>query len=361
MALPDIATAPDFESLRRCVLRERVPERVHFIELHQDDRSKAALRERLGIPHPESPSDSVQCMAADTALQAALGYDVVRVHAPESEFRVDLTLDGPAVEHRRTSEGYVVHEHAGPIQTWEHLERYPWPDVSRIDPRPFEWCERHLPEGMRAYDLAVQVFEATTWLMGYESLFMKIVLEPDLVDALIERIGKCALDYVRFLCQFESVGVIWGTDDMGMRSSTMVAPDWLCAKILPWHREAAALAHSHGKLYFLHSCGKVDALMDSLIDDVGIDAKHSFEDAVTPVTEAHARWGGRVGILGGIDLDFLARSDVDSVRRRVNETLDQCQPRGGYVLGSGNSIASYVPIENYLTLLDAGRRWGRGC
>ena len=27
---------------------------------------------------------------------------------------------------------------------------------------------------------------------------------------------------------------------------------------------------------------------------------------------------------------------------------------GGYALGSGNSIANYVPVENYLAMLDEG-------
>ena len=47
--------------------------------------------------------------------------------------------------------------------------------------------------------------------------------------------------------------------------------------------------------------------MDALIDDVKIDAKHSFEDTVVPVTEAKRLWGQRVALLGGLDVDFIAR------------------------------------------------------
>jgi uroporphyrinogen decarboxylase len=48
------------------------------------------------------------------------------------------------------------------------------------------------------------------------------------------------------------------------------------------------------------------------------------------------------------------------VRRRVRETLDVCQPGGGYCLGTGNSVSNYVPVDNYLAMLDEGRRYGRG-
>jgi len=34
-----------------------------------------------------------------------------------------------------------------------------------------------------------------------------------------------------------------------------------------------------------------------------------------------------------------------------------CGPEGHYVLGTGNSVASYIPIQNYLAMLDEGRRF----
>ncbi len=32
-------------------------------------------------------------------------------------------------------------------------------------------------------------------------------------------------------------------------------------------------------------------------------------------------------------------------------------PGGGYVLGTGNSVANYIPLRNYLVMLDEGRRF----
>jgi len=57
------------------------------------------------------------------------------------------------------------------------------------------------------------------------------------------------------------------------------------------------IAHKAGKLLVFHSCGNMYKLMDELIDDVGIDAKHSYEDKIVPVDEAYRRWGDRVAIL----------------------------------------------------------------
>ena len=77
-------------------------------------------------------------------------------------------------------------------------------------------------------------------------------------------------------------------------------------------------------------------IMDDLIDDVGIDSKHSFEDKILPVEEAYSRWGDRCAILGGVDMDLLGRGTEETVRARTRQILDACGVNGtGYCLGSG--------------------------
>ena len=95
--------------------------------------------------------------------------------------------------------------------------------------------------------------------------------------------------------------------------------------------------------------------MDDLIDDVGIDALHSFEDTILPVTEAKAQYGDRIALLGGLDVDFMCRATEEQVRERARRTLDRCMPGAGYCLGTGNSVANYIPLNNYLEILDEGR------
>lgn len=116
------------------------------------------------------------------------------------------------------------------------------------------------------------------------------------------------------------------------------------------------MAHAAGRLNVLHSCGNLEEIMLALVDDVRIDGRHSFEDAIEPVDSIYRRWGGKVAILGGLDVDLLCRSSEPAIRRRVRQILDACLP-GRYALGSGNSVANYVPPDNYLVMLDEGRRY----
>ena len=90
---------------------------------------------------------------------------------------------------------------------------------------------------------------------------------------------------------------------------------------------------------------------------VGIDGRHSFEDVIEPVEDAYRTYGSRISILGGIDLDFLCRADEQRIRARVRRVLEQCMTAGGYCLGSGNSIANYVPVDHFLAMVDEGRKF----
>jgi uroporphyrinogen decarboxylase len=119
----------------------------------------------------------------------------------------------------------------------------------------------------------------------------------------------------------------------------------------------AEMAHAAGRPYLLHACGKLSDIMDDLIDGVKIDAKHSFEDTIEDVREVKKSYGQRIALLGGIDVDFLCRSTEDEVRARVRDTLEKCMPGGGYVLGTGNSVANYIPVRNYLAMLDEDRKF----
>jgi uroporphyrinogen decarboxylase len=92
--------------------------------------------------------------------------------------------------------------------------------------------------------------------------------------------------------------------------------------------------------------------MEDLIEDVRIDAKHSYEDAILPVEQFQARYGDRIAVFGGIDVNILAGGTPDNVRRRVRELKEVCGSRGRYAIGSGNSIPSYIPLENYLAMVD---------
>ncbi len=71
-----------------------------------------------------------------------------------------------------------------------------------------------------------------------------------------------------------------------------------------------------------------------------------------PVEVFQARYGDRIGVIGGLDVDRLANGSPERVRARTRQLIEVCGGRGRYALGSGNSIPNYIPVENYLAMVD---------
>ncbi len=133
----------------------------------------------------------------------------------------------------------------------------------------------------------------------------------------------------------------------------MLTPQQLRQYVFPWHKRIVEAVHCAGKPAILHSCGNFDTIIEDVICDLKYDGKHSFEDNILPVEEAYERFGARISILGGIDLDFVCRSKPEEIRKRSIEMLRRAEKRGGYALGTGNSVPEYVPAENYFAMISA--------
>ena len=357
--LPVWDPRPDAARFVDVVMGRRTTERAPLVEYLIDDALRRPIvTELLGrewVPFDSSDAGSVESYLDNFVLVwYHLGYDVVRYEeALPFHCHSVAGSDDTAVDGRRTWRDL----HHGVITTWREFEQYPWPEVTPEALANYEYLDTHLPEGMGLVVChAGGVLEHLSAIMSYEGLCYALYDRPDLVAAVADRIGSLMLDVYRQLVELEHVVAIFPGDDMGFRSATLLPPEALERYTLPWHKRYAELAHERGLPYFLHSCGNIVGIMEDLIEDVGIDAKHSYENAIMPVDEFQTRYGDRIGVLGGIDVDILSRYPADVVRHEVRRVIDICHPRGRFAVGSGNSIPSYVPLENYLTMLDEAQR-----
>jgi uroporphyrinogen decarboxylase len=365
---------PDFDNLRRTLLREGPPGPVPLIELFADPGTIQRLLGEdlswLSIIGGEAAGDKGGARAGwrgRPALDAILrfcyesGYDTVYAWTglsfPRSNYLAGA--DTATVENLPGGLRMWQDESTGPIQSWTDFERYPWPEPERVSYRALEYLNRVVPEGMKISVNLGGIFENSSWLMGLESFSYALADQPDLVEAICQRVGELTAAAAAHAVTIDNVGMIFLGDDLGFASGTLVSPAVLRRHIFPHHRRLVEIAHDAGRLALLHSCGNLEKIMDE-IAEIGFDGKHSFEDKIMPVEEVTRRWGDRISVLGGVDMDLLGRGSESEVRRRTRQILEACAARGtGYCLGTGNSVANYLPPENYLAMLDEGQRWNR--
>lgn len=352
--VPHLQPSPDIGAFLRQIRGDEVLPRPPLVEYIVDPVvMRPVVEDVLGREWADyGPDRAQQARYWDNfiAFWLHMGYDFVRLETGLAFPRPALVGDDPTMA---SGQRGWWDEHHGAIATWEDFERYPWPRVEDVDLWPLEYICEHLPDGMGFITChGGGPYEHLSATLSYEGLSYLLHDDRELVRTVADRIGELLLEYYRQLVQLDGLAALFQGDDMGFRSGTLISPDDLRELTLPWHKRFADLAHENGVPYLLHSCGEVSAIMDTLCEDVGIDGKHSFEDAIWPVTEFHAQYGHRIAALGGVDVDVLARGTSEQVRARVREILDACAPRGRFALGSGNSIPSYVPVANYLAMID---------
>ncbi len=364
MSLPSpfsIPISPDWQGFLACLKREGTPRRVYNIELIIDGEVKDEICRRYGLLDGFDLGDPAFEYCKAIAVQSFLGYDYVVCPSSFGQTVDDglvhnnLITEDTAALQRAGGRSYV-NEHTGPITNWKEFEAYPWPELAAYPMPALDWFQTHLPPGMCLIGgLVGSIYENISWLMGYETLCIALYEQRDLVAALSRRLIDLYTAELEQILAYDRVKVVWGSDDMGYKTSTLISPKDLREFVLPGHQRLAAMAHDAGRPYILHSCGKLDGIMGDLLDQVRIDGKHSYEDTIHDLPEVKARYGGRMSILGGIDVDFLCRSSQAAIRQRVRDTLKVCQPGGGYCLGTGNTVTNYIPVDNYLAMLDEGR------
>ncbi len=342
---------PDFSQLRKVLLRQGEPDRLPLIELLVDrEMMEAVLGER--IPFTDPRDKAARSRELDCLIQFwyRTGYDYITVQAAVPMPRWSLGAEDTApLKHASRN---WDNEGAGPIMSWEDYERFPWPRPEQVDYSAIEYISRHLPDGMQMIYLGPGgQFENMSELMGLTPLAIAVHDNPALVQAIAGRVGEMLVSLFSTVAQMPNIGALWLGDDLGYKTSTVLSPRHLRQYVFPVQKKLAAIAHAHQLPFLLHSCGYLEHILPELIDDVGIDARHSFEDAIVPVTEAKRRWGSRIAILGGVDMDFLCRSTEEEVRAYTRRVIEQCAPGGGYALGTGNTVANYIPVKNYLAMI----------
>ncbi len=356
--------SPDFSLLRSVLLREGEPERIPLYEHYVDDEIIESISgEPVTKMDRTKKEENEKYLKAVIGFYHKMGYDYVPIEVFPDLPRDNVLVTKDTAGHERDKGREWQDENDGVIKSPEDFEKYPWPANDKIlDYSTFEIASRNLPDGMKIIGgLAGGVFEHLSWLMGLVPMSYALFESTDLIQAMVDRIGEMIITADRNILQIcgDKFGSLRSGDDMGYKTATMISPDALRKYIFPWQKRIVELAHENGLPFILHSCGQLEKIMDDLIDFLKIDAKHSYEDVITPVAEFKQKYGSRVAVLGGIDMDKLCTMEEQDLRKYVRDILEQCAPGGGYAMGSGNSIANYVKVDNYLAMLDETAKFNK--
>ncbi len=345
--MTDPSFSPDYTNLLS-VLNNQRPKRLPLYEHHID------------------PPFISKALGEDINPAGLKGDDLVGYYKKVIGFWNNMTYDGfdfeAAICDILPGHGAILGGMAGPIQTRDDFNKYPWNEIPQIFKTTyiphFEAIRKTLPQGMKAYGgCGYGIFEASQDLVGFEYLCVMQCMDPDLFRELFIKIGDLWVELWSWLIEnYHDLFVFYRMgDDLGHKTSTMLEPDIIREHIFPQYKRVIDLVHSSGKKFLLHSCGCIFPLMDEIIG-LGIDAKHSNEDQIAPFIAWIDKYSSRIGLFGGFDLNLIILNKPEEVYRNVLEMGTVYRAKAnGYGLGSGNSIPGYIPVDGFMAMVEAAK------
>ena len=334
---------PDFENNILKVLRSERPARATLFELFLSPNHLQRMAYMANDGHV--PEDYLRTVVS---AMAYAGYDYASTHASQLWFK------RKAMTQRNTR---CLNDNVE-IWDWESFENFVWPDMRDQDYSRLENIRPYLPEGMKLMVMGPGgVLENVIKLVGYDNLCIMLYEEPELARAVFDNVGSRLVEYYDNSVGYDTVGMVCSNDDWGFNTQTFLSPAMMREYLLPWHRRIVEVARKYKKPILLHSCGNYSEIIGDVID-LGYNARHSYEDNIIPVEEAYEELHERIAVLGGIDIHYLSTKTPEEIALRCRRMLEQVGDRGGYALGSGNSIADFIPAENYDAMLRAAHDFG---
>ncbi len=336
--IPERKDGPDFNNLL-AVLRREVPKKPTLFEFYFNER----LYSRL-VPGP-IPADQAALYRRTIQTFYRLGYDFATILLPGFQF-TDPDL-------RETKETFSLNEGAV-IRNQKEFDAFEWPDPEKADYDLLSQLSKDLPKGMKLIPYSPDgVLENAIRLMGFDELCYKLSDDPRLVEDVFEQVGSRLVQYYKKVVPYECVGAGLANDDWGFNSNTLISTDDLRRFVFPWYKQIVKIFHAAGKPVILHSCGYFENIIEDIIEDIHFDGRHSYEDNIMPVEQVYEEYHDRIAIMGGIDVNYICRSTPQEVYDRSKAMLERAAERGGFALGTGNSVPEYIPDENFFALVRA--------
>ena len=193
----------------------------------------------------------------------------------------------------------------------------------------------------------------TVHSMGIESFSLALYDNRPLVEALLDLYADWACAVARRACEL-GFDVFATADDVAFKTGPFFSPALFHEMVVPrLHRVADCLTIP----WVVHSDGNTAPLLDDFAA-VGVAGIHPIERAAMDIRAVKRAHGRHLCLLGNVDLDLLVRGTPDAVGREVRGLIRDLAPGGGYIVSSGNSLASYLRPENVLAMAEAIQEYG---
>ncbi|NMA65724.1 MAG: hypothetical protein GX957_05710 [Clostridiaceae bacterium] len=248
------------------------------------------------------------------------------------------------------SKGEVV---KGALQdSWEKFKNYSMPTVHK------EWVndlKEKIASNNDKYvigNLPNFFFSIMRTLRGMENFLMDILLEPEYVNELGEKI-TVFLEEIIDLYAAAGVDGIMYCEDWGTQTALLISPkDWRRV-FKPWYQRISNKIHSHKMHMIMHSCGYIYDIVEDLIE-VGIDVLQLDQPTLMDMERLSKEFVGRVTFYCPVDIQKIMQTGDKNLIEEGARTMMRLlgTPKGGF-------IAKDYPQWDAIDVKEEWAQWAR--
>lgn len=195
-------------------------------------------------------------------------------------------------------------------------------------------------------------------LMGYEVGTYAIMDAPSVMDALCDHILEKNEEAYEVAMASPAEVLLTGENT----NADFESPSLFRRYAFPTFKRGSELAHAHGKLHWIHACGKLKVLLPQFFE-AGIDGVESLTPppyADTPLWEAQAAWQGKITIDGGISPHILVeRLAPGELEAYVKDLFRRMAPGHNFVLSVSDDTPTDAILERILRIGELVREYDK--
>lgn len=264
----------------------------------------------------------------------------------------------------RTEQSNMGQVKGHPLYDWRLLDSLKLPDPN--DPRFYEGMEGKFYGSDSKYvttGIFMLLFERMHALRGFENTLMDLYLERENIEKLADMIVDFDIELIhnisgRFPGQIHGLTF---TDDWGTERACFINPSLWNEFFKPRYKKIFDEAKKAGWHIWMHSCGKVNDLIDGMIE-AGVNVLNLQQPRALGIEEIGKRFSGKVCFSTTCDIQYTLpfKGETDIIEEA--KLLIDCwgTDKGGLILseyGDGNAIG--VGDDKKKIMFDAFSKYDR--
>jgi len=257
----------------------------------------------------------------------------------------------------------IVHYPLREKHTLQEIRQHPFPRLRDMDVEGRVEEIRHLrKQGDQAMVLAnANLFETSWYMRGLEQAFEDMMLRPDLIHLIMDRVTTFFTSYFYEIlkrCRGE-IDMVFTADDIGHQDGLLLSLDMWEEFIKPYHVRINEMIHNMGARVIYHTDGAVSEAVPGLMD-MGIDVLQAlqFSAAQMDPQQLKDRFGEVLCFEGGMCVQqVLPFGTSEEVRQETRRLITILGKNGGYLCGPSHFIQAGTPAENIVAFFDEAREF----